>query len=152
MNTTQWLGLAKIGMVVLMSAHASASTQDTDRRDIESALQASGLAWSNGDLAGFMKVYENAPATTYIGKAGPLRGYGAIHDMYAARFGGVPGGLGQLTFTLLECRKLGPDFALVTGRFNLQRKPAGSAPATGIFTLVFHKSAAGWGIIRDHTS
>ena len=43
---------------------------------------------------------------------------------------------------------LGPEAALVTGRFDLDRKE----PATGRFTLVFRKTNRGWKIIHDHTS
>jgi ketosteroid isomerase-like protein len=124
---------------------------------ITAALAASAAAWSKGDLHGFMRVYENSPATTYVTAAGLVTGYGAIEAMYAARFGAAtaqagPAALGQLSLTVLACRKLGPAYALVTGRF-LLRHPATHKPdSTGIFTLVFHQSADGWGIISDHTS
>jgi ketosteroid isomerase-like protein len=79
-----------------------------------------------------------------------VKGYRAIRDMYAARFGGTSGALGQLTMEILDFRPLGPDYALIVGRYHL--KPAKPGPeASGVFTLVFHKSAAGWRIISDHT-
>ena len=122
-----------------------------DRAEIEQALDASAAGWSKGDLSTFMKVYEDDSQTAYVKSTGVVHGYGAIRDMYAARFGGKPGGMGRLSMSLLDCRPLGRDYALVTGRFNLQHPVTAGGEATGVFTLVFHKSASGWRIISDHT-
>jgi ketosteroid isomerase-like protein len=125
----------------------------SDQADVTAALEASAAAWSHGDLHGFMRVYENSPGTSYVTTKGVVTGYDAIEAMYGARFGGKSAGaLGQLSLSVLSWRPLGPGFGLLTGRFLLHH-PASHAPdATGLFTLVFHKSAGGWGIISDHTS
>jgi ketosteroid isomerase-like protein len=47
---------------------------------------------------------------------------------------------------------LGPEYAIATGRYHLARSAAGGGDATGIFSLVWQKSADGWKIILDHTS
>ncbi len=122
-----------------------------ERMAIEDALTASARAWSRNDLDAFMHCYEDGPDTAYVKTGGVVRGYRAIRDMYAARFGGASGALGQLSMETLDFKRLGPDYALVVGRYHL--KPARPGPeASGIFTLVFHKSAAGWRIVSDHTS
>ncbi len=122
-----------------------------DKTAVESALTTSAQAWSRDDLDAFMHCYEDGPDTAYVKAGGVVKGYRAIRDMYAGRFGGAPGGLGQLSMETLDFTRLGPEYALVVGRYHL--KPTKPGPEmSGIFTLVFHKSAAGWRIISDHTS
>lgn len=136
---------------VLAALPAAARDEpEADRREIVAALEASGAAWSRGDLASFMRVYEASPDTAYVGGEDPVRGYDAIRSMYAARFGAGARSMGQLSFAILDCRALGTGYALVTGRYRLAREAA--ADAEGVFTLVFHKGASGWAIISDHTS
>ncbi|MDR3511802.1 MAG: SgcJ/EcaC family oxidoreductase [Caulobacteraceae bacterium] len=122
-----------------------------DRAAVARVLEDSAEAWSAGDLDRFMGCYEDSEATSYIKADGVVRGYRAIHDMYAARFTGASA-MGKLLMNILDFRPLGPRYALVTGRFRLERPPAAGGEASGIFTLVFHKSAAGWRIVSDHTS
>jgi uncharacterized protein (TIGR02246 family) len=116
---------------------------------VSGVLEASARAWSKGDLDRFMQCYEDSSVPTYVKGGDVVHGFQAIHDMYAARFGGG-GSMGRLSMTVLDFKPLGDDYALVTGRYKLVRAPA--ADAGGVFTLVFHKSAAGWRIISDHTS
>ncbi len=143
--------LGGIGAALLIFAHISPASAATDQDAITAALSASASAWNRGDLAGFMAVYERGPQTAYIKHDGPVLGADAISAMYATRFAGPPAARGTLSLTVLSYRPLGADYALVTGRFSLARLPT-LPTASGIFTLVFHRSAAGWGIISDHTS
>ena len=55
-----------------------------------------------------------------------------------------------LRFEEVEARLLGPDHALMTGRFVLTG--GGRADQTGRFTLVWVHSGAGWRILHDHSS
>jgi beta-aspartyl-peptidase (threonine type) len=57
--------------------------------------------------------------------------------------------MGKLTFKDLSIEPLGPDHALVRGRFHLELK---KHTATGLFTLIMKRTPAGWRIIHDHTS
>jgi ketosteroid isomerase-like protein len=41
--------------------------------------------------------------------------------------------------------------AVATGRFKLTRTAAGGGDASGIYSLVFLKTAQGWKITLDHT-
>jgi ketosteroid isomerase-like protein len=58
----------------------------------------------------------------------------------------------MLTFSGLEIRMLGTDYASVIGHFHLDRTKEAGGEASGIFTLLFKKTAEGWKIIQDHTS
>lgn len=121
-----------------------------ERAAVARTLEESAAAWSAGDLDRFMRCYEDGEATAYVKADGVVRGYRAIHDMYAARFAGA-GAMGKLSMEMLDFRPLGPGYALVVGRFKLERPAGAGGEASGIFTLVFHRSAGGWRIISDHT-
>jgi ketosteroid isomerase-like protein len=60
--------------------------------------------------------------------------------------------MGVLTFSEIEVRPLGADYALALGRFALKRTAEGGGDANGRFTLVLHRTKAGWKIIHDHSS
>ena len=63
-----------------------------------------------------------------------------------------------VTFSAIDVRLLPGSngevrYAVVTGRFHLQRSEHGAAPQDdGVFSLLWHKTPAGWKIILDHTS
>ena len=57
--------------------------------------------------------------------------------------------MGRLEFSDLEITPLGPDAALVLGRWRLKREK--DSPG-GVFTLVARRFPEGWRIIHDHTS
>ena len=144
-------GMLFVAAMVAATATAFAD-EAADRRAVVDALNASAVAWSKGDLDGFMQCYEASPETAYVGRGRMVNGAAAIKAMYAARFGQGPETMGHLSFTVLDYKQLGAAYALLTGRFSLQKPASTVAPQTGIFTLVFHKSAGGWAIISDHTS
>jgi beta-aspartyl-peptidase (threonine type) len=57
--------------------------------------------------------------------------------------------MGELQFSGLEFRFLGPDAALVLGKWHLKRA---TGDIGGVFSLVWQKFPEGWKIIHDHTS
>ncbi len=128
----------------------AAPLPDPVRDGISQSLTNSAVEWSRNDLDGFMKSYEDSPETTYVTAHRLVRGFGAIKAMYASRFDGKTS-LGRLSFSLEEVRPLGTGFALAIGRYELIRVGL-PTPASGIFTLVFHQTQAGWKIVSDHTS
>jgi ketosteroid isomerase-like protein len=66
--------------------------------------------------------------------------------------------MGTLTFKELDIRLLPvasgvTEYAVVTGRFHLERTAKGTATKDdGIFSLVWHKGPGGWKILLDHTA
>lgn len=116
---------------------------------IAAALDASAAAWTRGDLDDFMRLYEDSPQIRYINPEGMTQGYAGIRQMYGARFAkGEP--MGELSIALIEVKRVGPDYAFVTGRFTL--KQASGKVATGLTTLLFHRAGGQWRIVSDHTS
>jgi ketosteroid isomerase-like protein len=59
--------------------------------------------------------------------------------------------MGTLDFSGLEFRFLGPDSALVLGRWHLKRGGE-TGDIGGVFSLVLQRFPEGWRIIHDHTS
>ena len=119
--------------------------------EIRAMMSRSEAAWNRGDLAAFAKDYEDSPDTTFIGRDITHGGTQAILDRYRR---GYPTreAMGTLTFSEISVRPLGKDYALANGRFALKRTPAGGGDAAGRFTLVLHRTKAGWKIIHDHSS
>jgi uncharacterized protein (TIGR02246 family) len=106
--------------------------------------------WNRGDVDAFMKAYEDAPNTTFVGKTVEY-GYATIRERYR-RIYPTPAGMGKLTFTHLAIRELDSNFAVATGNFHLERTAAGGGNADGIFSLVLKKDPQGWKIILDHSN
>lgn len=137
-----------LALVAPARADAPAATSDNA---IRAELAREVAAWNAGDLDGFLAGYERAPTTLFVGRAKLYRGWDAIAAMYKQHYPDRRK-MGALRFTDLEVRPLGPDHAVAVGRFELARPAADGGPASGWFTLTWHKSAAGWRIILDHTS
>jgi len=152
MNSNFLLGGMTMVCAALSSAATAAPAPDRERAAIQAVLDASSAAWSAGDLDRFMTCYENAPTTSYVSGTRFVQGYRAIRDMYAERFGGGSrAAMGQLRIEIVDLRLLGSEHAYVIGRFHLHRAAADGGDATGPTTLLFHRTAAGWRIIADHS-
>lgn len=122
------------------------------RAAVTATLDASAAGWNAVDIDRFMECYENAPATSYISGPRLAQGYQAIRALYIDRFaGGAAAAMGHLTLEIVDLRRIGADHAYVIGRFHLSRDAAHGGDATGLTTLLFHRSAAGWRIIADHS-
>jgi uncharacterized protein (TIGR02246 family) len=137
-------------------AEAAAPQAATDEAEIRTVIAAQVAAWNRGDIAAFMQAYEDSPDTTFIGLT-VRKGYQPILERYRKAYT-TPEQMGMLTFSDLEIRPLPgscgkAEFALVTGRFHLDRKARGDTKKDdGIFSLVWRKGASGWRILLDHTS
>ena len=116
---------------------------------ITAVLGEAASAWSAGSLDRFMTSYERSPETLYVSGARVVRGWSAIRAMYAARFGGGAS-LGTLALAVEAVRPLGRDDAFCLAAYRLVR--AGAPVASGVTTLIFHRTAAGWRISVDHSS
>ncbi len=119
--------------------------------DVRAVLTHSEEAWNRGDLATFASYYDDSPDTTFVGREVTRGGVQAILARYRKSYPNREA-MGKLSFTNIEVRDLAPDVALVTGQFHLQRTAAGGGDASGHYTLILRKTAAGWKIIHDHSS
>jgi uncharacterized protein (TIGR02246 family) len=119
--------------------------------EIRTMLNRSQAAWNRGDLVTFAADYEDSPETTFIGKSITHGGQKAVLERYQRNYPNRDA-MGTLTYSEIEVRVLGPNLVLANGKFELKRTAAGGGDASGRFTLVIRKSAAGWKIIHDHSS
>lgn len=139
--------------IFLAAALAGAQSPETT---IRAAMDAQVAAWNRGDIPAFMASYENSPDTTFIGTQ-LRKGFQPILKRYQQSYTGTDQ-MGKLTFVDVDVRMLPSscgeaEYAVVTGKFHLQRTARGEATKDdGIFSLLWHKDAHGWKIIVDHTS
>jgi uncharacterized protein (TIGR02246 family) len=113
-------------------------------------LEQQQASWNRGDLDGFMQGYERSESVTFVGSR-VTRGYGRILENYRKSYP-TPERMGKLTFSELEAKPLGEDYAAIVGRFSLERSQAGGGNASGRFTVLLRKGVDGWKIIHDHTT
>lgn len=120
-----------------------------DRAAIAKVLADSSAGWTRGDLDAFMASYEKAPQINYVSGGKVIQGFDAIRATYAPRFAD-PKAMPPLSTEIVDFDPLGKDYAAVVGRFHL-KMPNGT-DATGLFSLIFHKTKDGWRIVSDHSS
>ena len=122
--------------------------RDADTRAINDVLSAQQAAWNRGDVDAFLVGYWRSPELTFSGSSGVSRGWDGVLARYKKSYPDRAA-MGQLDFSGLEFRFLGPDAALVLGQWHLQRE---GGDIGGVFSLVWQKFPEGWKIIHDHTS
>src|SRR5262245_22130842 len=102
--------------------------------EIRAVLTAQQQAWNRGDIPAFLEGYWNSPELTFAGSDGIVRGYDGLLDRYRKSYPDRVH-MGELEFSQLEVRPLGPDHALVLGHWHLKRNVGDTG---GVFSLVFH--------------
>ena len=149
-----WVGVAAalgMGVFLLVQRQAFAKRGDgreADREGISAVLSAQQTAWNRGDVDAFLVGYWRSPELTFSGSSGVARGWDGVLARYKKNYPDRAA-MGQLNFSDLEFRFLGPDAALVLGKWHLQRE---KDELGGVFTLVLQRFPEGWKIIHDHTS
>lgn len=116
--------------------------------DIRAVMRAQEAAWNRGDVDGFMSGYARSRTTVFISGDVLTRGWQTVRDRYKKKYATAEQ-MGRLVFSDLVVTTLGPDSAVVVGRWELIRK---SDRPHGRFTLLFRQTPDGWRIVHDHTS
>jgi len=144
------LGLFLICFVLAQDRLLSKSpdSRDADRAAINGVLRSQQVAWNRGDVDAFLVGYWQSPELTFSGTSGVSRGWDGVLARYKKSYPDRAA-MGQLDFSGLEFRFLGPDAALVLGKWHLKRD---KGDIGGVFTLVWQRFPNGWKIIHDHTS
>ncbi len=141
-----FLGLT---LVVLLASAVRAQDRPAEIKAIRNVLDDQVAAWNARDLGRFMQGYWDSEQLSFFSGNTKTRGWKATLERYQKKYQGEGKEMGRLSFEDLSIDLLGADHALVRGRFRLQLS---GQVATGIFTLIVRKTAAGWRIIHDHTS
>jgi uncharacterized protein (TIGR02246 family) len=125
-----------------------ADTRPDDEDRIKKVLHEQETAWNRGEVEAFLGGYRHSADLTFSGSNGVTRGWDGVLARYRKNYPDRAA-MGQLDFSELEFRFLGPDTALVLGRWHLRRE---KEDVGGVFTLVWQRFPEGWKIIHDHTS
>ena len=130
------------------STDQTSASPEHDRAAITKILDEQQTTWNSGDVISFMKGYWNSPELTFAGSGGIARGWESVLARYKREYPDQAA-MGQVNFSNVEVRFLGPDAALVLGQWHLRRS---SGDIGGVFSLVFQQLPEGWRIVHDHTS
>jgi ketosteroid isomerase-like protein len=125
-------------------------TMTHDELSIIKVLNAQETAWNRGDIDSFAGGYKNSAETLFIG-AQVSHGYAQMLNDYKRNYPNRDA-MGTLAFSELEVHLLNERFAVVVGRYHLDRNKKAGGNADGIFSLVFEKTTEGWKIVVDHTT
>lgn len=147
MNIRTFAAGAALSLSLLAGSAWAGPTED--KAAIAKVLADASAGWSRGDLDAFMASYEKAPQINYVSGGKVTEGYDAIREVYAPRFA-KPAEMPKLSTEIVDFDPLGANYAAVVGRFHLTLEDG--KDATGLFSLVFHKTADGWRIVSDHSS
>ena len=142
---------AFLGLFLSSEARSTDQTNaspEHDRAAITKILDEQQSTWNSGDVISFMKGYWNSPELTFAGSGGIARGWESVLARYKREYPDQAA-MGQVNFSNVEVRFLGPDAALVLGQWHLRRS---SGDIGGVFSLVFQRLPEGWRIVHDHTS
>ena len=120
-------------------------TASREQLDVTKVLLAQEAAWNSGDLDGYVSHYKDAPDTQAI-LGTSAHGLETIRNAFRQNFPNSES-MGRLENSEVDVRELGEKFALVTGKYHLSRSKRAGGDATGTFTEIFEKTAAGWQVI-----
>jgi len=107
-------------------------TDTVDTEDITKKLQASATDWNNGNLEGFVSLYDSS--ATFMASTS-LIGVDTLKAHYQKKYFNGTQPEQQLSFNELQVKALGHNYALVTGKFLLTG--AGKPEQSGHFSLIF---------------
>jgi uncharacterized protein (TIGR02246 family) len=118
--------------------------------EIRAVLDAQVTAWNGGKLEDFMDGYWRSPDLTFFSGGRKLSGWDATIERYRKTYQAEGKEMGKLEFSDLDIQQLGPNSAVVRGRWELTMSD-GKKPG-GQYTLIFRRFKQGWKIVHDHTS
>jgi len=141
-------GWALGALLLLDAGSALAQGPNVTEREIQALLGESAAAWNRGDLDGHLA--DNADSISFMTRTGPIVGKAGTADALRRSFFKDGRPIQRLRFEQVTIRRLGPDYALVVGRFVLDG--GGQQERSGWFSTVWERQAAGWRVIHDHSS
>ena len=104
----------------------------------------------HADLAGYVSGFKDSPDTMFITHQ-VFRGFTGLLEEYKRDYP-TRAAMGTLSFSDLEVHPLDENFAVVTGKYRLERGKKDGGNAEGLFSLVFENTDNGWKIVVDHTT
>ena len=148
-------GLCLLGLIgswapVSHAGSAAGMGGDPDERAIRIVLDRQTAAWNRGDLEGYMRGYWKSPDLTFYSGGTITSGWEATLERYRKRYQSEGKEMGRLDFPEETIDLLGPDAAVVYGRWHLVL--SGKKETGGLYTVVMKRLPEGWRIVHDHSS
>ena len=137
-----------VAVMLAVGCEGEAPDWMDDAAAIRTLLDRQVAGWNAGDPAAFMAGYWESDSLRFASGGSVTRGWRETLERYRARYD-TPEKMGRLTFDRIDIRLVGPDAAVVFGRWALERD--GDRP-WGLFTLLLRRFPEGWRIVHDHTS
>lgn len=134
----------------LLVLTADARADDDPAKPIRAVLDTQVAAWNRHDLDAFCATYWKSPKLVFQSGGERSVGWDAMRERYRKNHQAEGKAMGTLAFSDVEIEPLGPEAALVRGRWRLTL-PDGKTPG-GLYTLILRKLPEGWRIVHDHTS
>ena len=142
--------LCLAGPFALRAQDAQLHTASPTELAVIKVLLAQEKAWNSGNIDSFVQAYKDSPDTLFL--SGSInRGYAGMLDSYHRQYPNRAA-MGNLGFSELEVHPLDDHFALVIGRYHLERAKKEGGNADGLFSLIFENTDKGWKIVLDHTT
>jgi ketosteroid isomerase-like protein len=135
-------------IVTICAAQTPTAKPPGTEAQIRAVMDRQVVDWNRGDTDGFLLGYD--PKVVFVGEK-ITRGLEEVRVRYQTHYP-TRASMGRLTFSDLEIQQLDATHAFVIGRYHLEREQEGGGNASGVFTLLFQKTAKGWKIVVDHTS
>ncbi len=154
-----WMSVAALLLALLPAAPLFAQGEKApdqlrilsrEELDVIKVLTAQERDWNHGDLDAFATGYKKSPDILFVGRQ-ISRGYDQMLGDYKFNYPNREA-MGVLSYADLEPHILDEHYAVVLGRYHLDRNKKAGGAADGVFSLVMEKTTGGWKIIVDHTT
>lgn len=127
------------------SNSSKTTTISVAKQEIIKVMKAQEVAWSNGDLEGFMQGYWKSDSLKFHGRNGLTKGWQNTLNNYKKGYP-TKADIGQLKFTISDISKIEGDNYWVMGEYALKRT---IGDARGVFIVIFKRINGAWKIIAD---
>lgn len=147
MNST-FVASLLCALLVLLTPVVRAADDTAIQAAVRAVLEEQEKDWNAGNIERFMRGYHQSPTTRFASGGNVTLGWQSVMERYQRTYADKAA-MGKLTFSDLDITVASEDTALAFGRWHLKRE---KDEPSGLFTLLFRKTADGWKIVHDHTS
>ena len=141
---------APFALCAQLAEESPLHTASQQELDIVKVLLKQQDAWNRGNIDSFAQGYKNSPDIIFLTRQ-ISRGYAGMVEEYKRDYPNKAA-MGTLTYSDLEVHVLDEKYAVVIGKYHLDRDKKEGGNADGLFSLLFEKTDQGWKIIMDHTT
>ena len=125
-------------------------TLSRDELDVIKVLTQQERAWNQGNFDDFAKAFKVSPEDIFITNE-VRKGFDQMLANYKGNYP-TRESMGQLSYSELEPHILDARFAVVIGKYHLERGKKQGGNADGLFSDIFEKTDKGWKIVINHTT